>query len=511
MSLIINTNLSSMMVQLNLSKSTFSLNDAIEKMTTGYKINHAKDNAANYSIARNMSSKISAYSIAEDNASMGLDMVQTAMDSMSLISNHLSRIRDLAEQASNGTYGKDSLNAINAEVQSRTDEINRIIANTEFNGIQLLEGEKAESNVTGYFLKPVYQLSEEEAMAQGYTIIKTRDDLENIKNDLSGKYILMNDIDLNNSCLSYSKVADYTNLGEKVFSGELNGNGYVINNFKLEDSLCSGLFAEADNAIIKNLGINRTNYFGSGSYISGVLFGTASGCTISNVYVSGGKFWHTHYAGGMYGSGGSNSISDSYSDVILLEEETTGGAITRGSEGVTCENVYWNREKSTNPIFGSSTLAGATGVTAEELAALVIDPSEQPGRDVAKDIQLQIGIYGNTSSQIDLSIGGLGLSGLSISFTTQDDARNALSVIDSYLNQITKKQTEYGAVYNRLESAIESIGVSIENLTASLSTIRDADIAKVSSDYIRNQILQQASATLLATANQSPSIALQLL
>lgn len=83
--------------------------------------------------------------------------------------------------------------------------------------------------------------------------------------------------------------------------------------------------------------------------------------------------------------------------------------------------------------------------------------------------------------------------------------------MDGVLEIVSGKQTEYGASYNRLESALETIAVSIDNLTSSQSTIRDADIAEVSSEYIRNQILQQASATLLATANQSPSFALQLI
>ena len=80
-----------------------------------------------------------------------------------------------------------------------------------------------------------------------------------------------------------------------------------------------------------------------------------------------------------------------------------------------------------------------------------------------------------------------------------------------YLQKINTRQTEFGAAYNRLESALETIGVNIENLTSTQSTIRDADIAEESSVYIRNQILQQAATTLMATANQTPAIALQLL
>ena len=155
----INTNLSSLIVQSNLKQSTFGLNQAIERMTTGFKINGAKDNAANYSISTNMSTKISAYQVAEDNASTGLDLLTTASDSLSLISDHLSRIRDLTTQAKNGTYGDESLKAINSEVNARLDEIDRLYSTTEFNGLKLFGVEASEessptSSMSG-FLKEV--------------------------------------------------------------------------------------------------------------------------------------------------------------------------------------------------------------------------------------------------------------------------------------------------------------------------------------------------------------------
>ena len=123
MSLTINTNLSSLIVQKSLLNSTNGLNQAIERMTTGFKINHAKDNAAGYSISVSMSSKLSSYDVAMDNATMGLDLITTASDSFDLISSHLQRMRDLAEQAANGTYGEDSLKAIQSELVARESEI----------------------------------------------------------------------------------------------------------------------------------------------------------------------------------------------------------------------------------------------------------------------------------------------------------------------------------------------------------------------------------------------------
>ena len=91
------------------------------------------------------------------------------------------------------------------------------------------------------------------------------------------------------------------------------------------------------------------------------------------------------------------------------------------------------------------------------------------------------------------------------------EAAGTLELLDSIIKQVNEKQTEIGSIQNRLESVLEQVGIAYENLVSTQSTIRDADISKESSAYIRNQILQQASATLLATANQTPAIALQLL
>ena len=291
MALTINTNLSSQIVQQNLSKSTTQLNNAIERMTTGYKINHASDNAAGYSIARNWEAKLSSLDIAAENAATGADMLATLEDNYALISTHLQRVRDLTEQASNGTYGDSSKEAIESEIKARLDEIDRIAANCEFNGIDLMKKDSA-------------------AATSGLKIQVGLDSTDS----------------------------------------------------KSQISLDKSLFAD----------------------------------------------------GGVAG------------------------------------------------LFG-------TGVTSATLA------NECAGR------------------------------------ATGVAAADKLSVIDTAISNVSARVTKLGAAQNRIESAIESIGVQSENITSSLSTLRDADVAAESSNYIKAQILQQASATLLATANQTPAIALNLL
>ena len=549
----LNTNLGSMIVQSNLTSSTNALNTAIERMTTGFKINHAKDNAANYSISTNLASKLSSYSVAQDNVAMGLDMLTTAEDSLSLISDHLSRIRDLTEQAANGTYGADSLNAIQSEITARLAECDRIVSNTEYNGIKLF-GEGGSSTTGGEFIQQIDPLTEEEAIQQGYTIIKTADELQAINNNLSGKYILMSDIDL--SGIDWDMIGKIdTNTGDitEPFTGEFNGNGHVIKNLTINKpagaymgQFC-GLFTAVIGGTIENVGIENANV--NGGMFAGGLAGGLSDGNITNCYVSGSIMTDNAGAGGLVGYMSLGQISDSYSQGsvyatcpggfvgyidggtvnncsttskvtgLLYGGAFVGGTLnTIGASTIITNCTYYSSVNSGMAAVGNNG-AGAdlSGITDGGTPPASLMPLYKPNfdggvPDTAKDtsINFQAGIHSDASSQINLDL-SFGYSGLSIDVSTSDAARNSLNQIDEMLDKINAKQTEYGAAYNRLESALESIGVSIDNLTSTQSTIRDADIAEESSEYIQMQILQQASATLLATANQTPSIALQLL
>ena len=125
-------------------------------------------------------------------------------------------------------------------------------------------------------------------------------------------------------------------------------------------------------------------------------------------------------------------------------------------------------------------------------------------------INLQVGINSDANSRITVDT-TLFMKNLSALNSMDVSDSNSLNLLDDLLAELSAYQTKLGATQNRLESALESVMITSDNLISSRSTIRDADIAEVSSHYIQQQILQQASATLLATANQSPAIALQLI
>ena len=139
-SITINTNLASLTAQRNLSAATTGMNTAMERLSTGYRINSGKDDAAGSAVSTLMEAQISGYDVAESNATMGLSLLDTAEGVLDIVSDYLQRIRDLTEQAANGTYGTSSMQAIRTEVQQRMEEINRLCDVIDFNGIKLLDG-----------------------------------------------------------------------------------------------------------------------------------------------------------------------------------------------------------------------------------------------------------------------------------------------------------------------------------------------------------------------------------
>lgn len=582
----INTNLSSLVVQSNLKLSANGLNVAIERMTSGFRINHAKDNAANYAINTNLSTKISAYQVAEDNAIMGLDMVQTANSSLSQISDILTRLRSLEMYVQNGTYGKGFLSAIKKEASALTAEISRILNNTEY-GDKLFTTPARETQ-SGFVNEVVHRdtsamttlesVDETVKLTSGTYSISSAKELAKLatmtNNALVGtgvEFVLGADIDLS----EYSNGEGWLSIGSNArFCAKFDGNGYVVSNLYIMNSFNKkeylGLFGFCGRGCeIKNLGIEDVDITTIGA--TGALAGYVENVTISNCYVKRGKINGCGNAGGLFGHlAGYDNISlvtDCYSDVSVTSTQYAGGisglmgnAIVRncssysiiksltkegGAGGITggchiskktmsrasqienCQVFNVNEELrgvivaalvlqegfdllplTINNCSYDSCYKGCT-VGGELYGAVVLNNITTFAGQALESPSFQVGINGNESSKIGYSMDLL-LDGVEL-FGFLGEKQIGVESIDYYLKKIALKQTELGALENRLMSALEQIKVSYDNLVSTQSTIRDADIAEESSAYIRSQILQQASATLLAAANQSPSIALQLL
>lgn len=433
------------------------------------------------------------------------------------------------------------------------EEAEEFLTEPEIAPFSNLRAAAVNSSNANNFITNISPLTEDEALAQGYELIKNADDLQKMQENLNGKYILMSDIDLSDRI--WNSIGKAGN-SSTAFSGELNGNGFVIKSL----SGTQGLFANLDGANIHDLGIEDANITGVSS-ATGILAGETYGTQrvyITNCYttgsVNGGEG-----TGGLVGKvEGRATIKDCFSKASVLANSgcpSVGGLVGRLGSNSTMSNCYFGANAeisgSTNVgiIIGSkskgsivtncylcenSSLAGIsavaedkdtaetdiTAVTQDELNNIIASgelpslegaPSTDTDTNVSQagNVSFQVGINSDNYSNISIE---LGFSfDIQLSLITSNLAKDALLDIDNFIAKINTKQIELGSAYNRLESALETIGVNIENLTSTQSTIRDADIAEESSAYIRNQILQQASVTLLATANQTPTIALQLL
>ena len=242
MALTINTNISSLVAQRNLNGATSALNKAIERLTTGYTINHASDNAAGYSISKMWVTQLGSLDIAAANAATGADMLTTAEDTYGLLTSHLQRIRDLTEQAANGTYGSQSLRAIQSEITARLEEINRISANSEFNGIKLMaytgDGDGSGITSTGLNLQVGLYANADSRIKLDVSLFKNA--------SISGLF---------------KGMLSQTSESNQAFSALIQGAGGTPGslNTSLEAfaAACSGLKIENDQLVLQDLATNQ--------------------------------------------------------------------------------------------------------------------------------------------------------------------------------------------------------------------------------------------------------------
>ena len=639
----INTNLSSLIAQQSLKQSSNKLNLAVERMSTGFKINHAKDNAANYSISTNMTTKIGAYQVAEDNVAMGLDLLSTANGSLDQISDKLSRLRALAEQSANGTYGAQSRSAINAEANALVDEIERLYNTTEYNGQKLFTDLEykifdylplAKDEYRGFISNPItysdaelatfIPISDVESLSpmENYTINNIEElekfaKLVNKNEDTYGStFVLTTDIDLSGK--EWNPIGGYQEGVNVQFNGKFDGNGHVIKNLTIESSELgtAGFWAStSSSASIKNLGLENVNIDVRGyrsEYNStttvGCLIGNSQGVLVSNCFVINGNVIGEDGVGGLIGAqvNFNSEVSDCYFKGSVFGEEKVGGLIGSTVTGppysLEVKNCFtdayisgldnvggliglnspadiincyakgevigksfvgglvgkigtWNGKVYTNNVsyaevftedkLSSGSLCGGMLGTSDGINYNLPNITNCIARNL--DIDLIGGMYYNHGSYIPdydktsllSNIYGININSpkyvlqVGINFGSENSitvdsafasklislfrgigygsSENILNSMDLFMDKISSKAVEFGAAQNRLESALDEISTQYENLVSSRSTLRDADISEVSSEYIRQQILQEASATLMATANQSASIALSLI
>ena len=318
----INFNPSLLGIQNKLNTSNNVLNTSLQRLSTGIRINSTADDAAGYYVSQGLNSQIRGLKEAQNNISMGSSLLSTAEDTMNKMTDMLNRLNDLALQGANATLTDTERNALTKEANALVEEIKKQNPDTKFNGMNVFGtvSKTVSSNVG------VSNVSSD-VVPSGYTAIYTADDLNNVRNNLSGKYILMADIDLS-SIENWEPIGNNSN----AFTGTFDGNGHVIKNMTINraNTTYVGLFGYTDNATIKNMGLENVNV--SGSNYTGGLAGYGKS-TIENCYVSG-SISGSMYTGGLVGIGGI-SISNCYVTGSVKGTMATGGIAGHGQGNIT--------------------------------------------------------------------------------------------------------------------------------------------------------------------------------
>ncbi|MEI8377065.1 MAG: GLUG motif-containing protein [bacterium] len=301
----------------SLFNSTISLNTTMQRLSTGLRINSAADNAANLGLSKKIDSKISGLNVANNNIQTGVSKLQTLDGYMGGIANNLQRIRDLAVQASNGTYSSAERSMINNEAQAILGEVEQASnqANTDIGADR--------TNVTG-LVNDVTQIAET-ALPGGYTAIKTATQFKAaIQAGMNSNYMLMNDIDMS----ELGTVNQAVITGD--FTGILDGNGYKIKNLTINSTVAnSGLFGRTNGATLKNITLENTTINSSNADV-GSLIGLSMNTVIDNCASINCNINGANNTGGLVGEAylGNNTITSSYaSGSIKSTASNTGGLL----------------------------------------------------------------------------------------------------------------------------------------------------------------------------------------
>ncbi|WP_313642295.1 flagellin [Stenotrophomonas sp.] len=519
MAQVINTNIMSLNAQRNLNTSGSSLATSIQRLSSGLRINSAKDDAAGLAISERFSTQIRGMDQAARNANDGISMAQTAEGALTEIGNNLQRIRELAVQSRNATNSDSDREALNAEVQLLKAEIQRVAEQTNFNGTKLLDGS---------FQAQSFQIGAN----QGQTIDIAQIANANIK-DLGN----WNKVDTAATASAAKALgaggqaasADYapavaTTTGTsgnwtpaaatadgQTFSLSVGGTTVVsLTRDDAETVTAADIDAALASATNMPAGVTYT-----GSAVEGTLaFSQADGTDLvvalgGTMGTAGsfatGAFVATHSNGTE--QVGTAAVAGTFSaGSFTLKTEKGEATINFGAAGSSAQRASDLVKAINNQSYNTGVSASLDKDGLLQLTSANADFTIGAGTG---DLAAQTGLTAATTSNFAKGASATGFSDLDISTTAGAD--NALNAMDAALSTINSARADLGAVQNRFTSVVANLNTSSENMSAARSRISDTDYAKETAELTRTQILQQAGTAMLAQANQTSQNVLSLL
>ena len=472
----------------NLTGNNNAVSKNLEKLSSGYRINRAGDDAAGLAISEKMRAQITGLNTAQKNAQDGVSLVQTAEGALTEVHSMLNRMVELADQSANGTYDNEVDRAnLQKEIASLKDEIDRIADSTNFNGINLLDGslsaKKLDLNKASTLGGQAITVKENAAVAtKSEFTVKAGDGKENTLTveyaDENGK--------LHSVDLKYTSTADAATTTKSIKDA-------------IAKSELASVFDVAENANKFTLTSKVAGEGGAKLTTIKTTDQTKDTVTIGTV---------TEGTNATVTAEGKAAIADG--DKITLNGKTyqfVKDADTEVADGATAVLIG---KTDTDTMVNLNKALESAGIKATQTTTNITFAALNNG----KGLTLQIGDTSEDFNQMTVSVGdmhtvALGIADIDIS--TQAGAKASVDKIKSAINSVSSTRGDLGAIQNRLEHTINNLSVTSENMTAAESRIRDVDMANEMMAYTKNNILVQSSQAMLAQANQLPQGVLQLL
>ncbi|HHL34490.1 MAG TPA: flagellin [Desulfobulbaceae bacterium] len=491
MALTINTNVSSLNAQRNLARTQGELSTSMERLSSGLRINSAKDDAAGLAISDRMTSQIRGLNQAARNANDGISLAQTAEGAMQESTNILQRMRELSVQAANATNSAADRSALQAEVNQLKTEMNRISQSTTFNGLRILDGS---------FVSQQFQVGPNANETIGVSI-------QSMAADDLGRYAVY-----------ATNHQQHEGTGSSVAAGT---SAPATNTIASQNLTITGSKGSTNPPISIAAGATAwkiASQITNAASQTGVTATARTEATIDNLSADGVVTMTLGSGGNTATINASVTQSDlgELATVINDQSGTTGVTATVNAGKITLTQAEGKDiviSDFTNSAGGTVDVTGADN-QAEQLTSGGTDSTR-----VAGTIEFSSQDSYTVSSSAAAGAGSIvdsdQISALeevtTIDISTVDNANKALKIVDAALGKIDAQRGDLGALQNRFESTIANLKNVAENLTAARSRIRDADIAQETSEMTKANILQQAGVSILTQANQTPQLALQLL
>ncbi len=512
---IINTNIASMNAQRNLNTSQSSLNQSLQRLSSGLRINSAKDDAAGLAISERMTSQIKGLNQASRNANDAISLAQTAEGALAEVTNNLQRIRELAVQSANSTNSAADRAALDQEVQQRLAEVDRAASQTAFNGLKILDGTfgtaafQVGANV-GETISVALSTS-----TRTSAIGKTADYVNGTTAYSSSYAVGQQGSGVDSSTLAVGDLAIQIGSNASIAVG-----ASVDNSASGVGRTAASAYSKAEAINSAGIGNLTTQADTTAVFVwTDVVSATTStySLTINSqaIYTAAGAgatLTGAQVAAAINAASGTSGVTASYSSTAgtmtlaasdgrnIVASQTAGSETT--GEGLAATSAA-PLNNTVNDALTALTTASGVAVSATYVGTIRLTSTEAITLSGANETRI---------GYADASAMALGASALNTaSVTSVANANTAISRVDSALASISTLRSTFGAIQNRFESAISNLQTTAENLSGARSRIQDADFAAETAVLTRGQILQQAGVAMLAQANSLPNNVLSLL